>query len=144
MNDDISQIAQMFRGRFLESPESLRQKVIRIRAIVFDWDGVFNGGIKDESGSSTFSEIDAMGTNLLRFSHFIATNQSLFTAIISGEKNPLAFKFAKREHFHEVYFKIRHKSEAVLHFCRRNEIDPQEVAFVFDDVLDFSAARICG
>lgn len=144
MTVDFNQIKSVFSGKFLIEPELLQQKLSGIRAFVFDWDGVFNNGIKNENGSSAFSEIDSMGTNLLRFSHYLHSKNNLFTAIISGEKNPLAFIFSRREHFNEVYYKVRHKADALNHLCKFNNLHAHEVAFVFDDVLDFSAAKICG
>jgi 3-deoxy-D-manno-octulosonate 8-phosphate phosphatase (KDO 8-P phosphatase) len=144
MTVSSQQIRSVFKGRFLIEPELLQQKLSQIRAIVFDWDGVFNNGVKNENGSSSFSEIDAMGTNLLRFDHYLVSQDNLFTAIISGEKNPLAFSFVRREHFNEMYYKIRHKAGAIDHLCKFNNLEPHEIAFVFDDVLDFSAAKICG
>jgi 3-deoxy-D-manno-octulosonate 8-phosphate phosphatase (KDO 8-P phosphatase) len=139
----VDQISSFFLGRFFPEPGPIQKRLPFIRAFVFDWDGVFNNGTKDISGASPFSEVDAMGTNLLRFNHFLITQHNLITAIISGEKNPMAFAFAKREHFNGVYYKIRHKAEALTHFCKSNDLRPEEVAFVFDDVLDFSAAKLC-
>jgi 3-deoxy-D-manno-octulosonate 8-phosphate phosphatase (KDO 8-P phosphatase) len=144
MTVDLDQIKSVFKGNFIIEPGLLRQKLSPIRAIVFDWDGVFNDGIKNENGSSSFSEVDAMGTNLLRFNHYLQVKNNLFVAIISGEKNPLAFSFARREHFNEVYYKVRHKAAAINHLCQFNHLQPEEIAFIFDDVLDFSAAKICG
>src|SRR5580704_2753932 len=144
MTASLNQIKSVFKGRFLIEPGLLQQKLSTIRAIVFDWDGVFNNGVKNENGSSSFNEIDAMGTNLLRFNHYLVSQNNLFTAIISGEKNPLAFSFVRREHFNEIYYKIRHKADAINHLSKFNNLKPQEIAFVFDDVLDFSAAKICG
>ncbi len=144
MTVSFNEIKSLFTGRFLTDPEILQKKLSYIRAFVFDWDGVFNNGTKNENGSSAFSEVDAMGTNLLRFNHYILSRNNLFTAIISGEKNQLAFIFAKREHFNEVYYKIRNKAEALNHLCKLNNLHSHEVAFVFDDVLDFSAAKIAG
>jgi 3-deoxy-D-manno-octulosonate 8-phosphate phosphatase (KDO 8-P phosphatase) len=144
MTVSLDQIRSVFKGRFLIEPEMLQQKLSGIRAVVFDWDGVFNNGVKNENGSSPFSEIDAMGTNLLRFDHYLVSQNNLFTAIISGEKNPLAFSFVRREHFNEMYYKIRHKAQAIDHLCKFNNLKPNEIAFVFDDVLDLSAAKICG
>jgi 3-deoxy-D-manno-octulosonate 8-phosphate phosphatase (KDO 8-P phosphatase) len=144
MTVSLQQIKSVFKGSFLIEPKLLQQKLAGVRAIVFDWDGVFNDGVKNENGSSAFSEIDAMGTNLLRFNHYLVSGDNLVTAIISGEKNPLAFSFARREHFNEMYYKIRHKAEAIDHLCKFNSLKPHEIAFVFDDVLDFSAAKICG
>jgi 3-deoxy-D-manno-octulosonate 8-phosphate phosphatase (KDO 8-P phosphatase) len=141
---NFTQITSLFKGKFIVDPAALQKKLSGIRAFVFDWDGVFNNGIKNENGSSAFSEIDAMGTNLLRFNHYLLSKNNLFTAIISGEKNQLAFIFAKREHFSEVYYRIRNKAEALHHLCKFNDLQPHEVGFIFDDALDFSAAELCG
>ena len=39
----------------------LARQLHGIRALVFDWDGVFNDGWKDAQGGSPFSEVDSMG-----------------------------------------------------------------------------------
>lgn len=144
MSVSTQNIAQYFKGYFIHSPEAMQQKLLQCKAYVFDWDGVFNDGTKDNSGSSPFSEVDAMGTNLLRFSHYLLTGTHPFVAVISGEKNGAAFSLAQREHFDNVYFKIKHKAIAIEHFCHQHHLQPQQVCFVFDDVLDFSAAAIVG
>ena len=55
-------------GEFITPPFVLMEKLKNIKAIVFDWDGVFNEGVKGGGNHSGFSEIDSMGTNMLRFS----------------------------------------------------------------------------
>ncbi len=125
-------------------PEEMAAKAATIKAYIFDWDGVFNDGYKNDNGSSAYSETDSMGTNLLRFSHFLRTWQTPIFAIITGEKNNSAFALAKRESYQAVYFKIKHKADALRHLCKVHNIQPDEVAFVFDDVLDLSVAKIAG
>lgn len=133
-----------FSGSFVTPREKLAAQLAGIKAFVFDWDGVFNDGKKDLGGSSVFSEVDAMGTNLLRFNHFLRHQQQPVCAVISGEKNEISFAFARREHFHGVYFGIKHKIQALDHFCRLHKLKASEIAFVFDDVLDFSVAEVTG
>ncbi len=140
----LNKIIEQFKGQFQTTPELLREKLSGVKAFVFDWDGVFNDGMKDEKGSSRFSEVDSMGTNLLRFNHFLRSGELPITAIISGEKNQAAFTLAEREHFDAVYFGIRNKATALAHLCLTHHIDPEEVAFFFDDVLDFAIASGCG
>ncbi len=53
-------------GSFVTPVEELIQKLDECRAVVFDWDGVFNAGRKGQASSSGFSEVDSMGTNMLR------------------------------------------------------------------------------
>jgi 3-deoxy-D-manno-octulosonate 8-phosphate phosphatase (KDO 8-P phosphatase) len=85
-----------------------------------------------------------MGVNLLRFSYWLAHKQIPYTAIISGERNSASFHLATREHFQSAYFKISNKTEALEHVCRTQGLKPEEIAFVFDDILDVSMARKCG
>ena len=144
MSTESRKIADLFKGKFLASPSQIAQKLPAIKAFVFDWDGVFNDGQKDQDGSSSFSEIDAMGTNLLRFNHYLRTGIPPRVAVFSGEQNKAAFRLAGREHFDAVYYKMSDKIRALHHFCRRHELEPSEVAFFFDDVLDFSLAALCG
>lgn len=141
---ELDRIAASFKGRFLIPPLELQQKFSKIKAYIFDWDGVFNNGAKDENGFSPFSEVDAMGTNMLRFCHFLRFQQFPLTFIISGEKNKGSAMLAQREHFHAVYSGFKHKRDALEHLCKKHHITPQETVFIFDDLLDFSIANICG
>lgn len=135
---------QYFKGEFVSSPTTLKQKLKQIKAFVFDWDGVFNDGRKNFEGHSGFSETDSMGVNMMRFSHYLQNKQLPITAIITGENNQLAFSFAKRENLHYVYYKVANKEKALMHLCEQHKISPADVLFVFDDVLDFSVAKLAG
>ena len=139
-----NQLEDYFEGTFIPNAAALRSKYRPIKAFIFDWDGVFNEGRKNIDGHSSFSEVDSMGINLMRFSHYQLNKQLPITAIITGENNELAFSFAKRENFHAIYSKVSNKEKAMQHFCRQHNILPTEVMFVFDDVLDFSVASKAG
>jgi len=131
-------------GKFLTPAPKIAQKLKGIKAFVFDWDGVFNNGQKDEKGTSLFNEIDSMGTNLLRFAYYTNNQQLPLTAVISGERNSAAFYWSEREHFTDCYYKFPRKTDALEHFCSKHNIKPSEIAFVFDDVLDLSLAAVVG
>jgi 3-deoxy-D-manno-octulosonate 8-phosphate phosphatase (KDO 8-P phosphatase) len=141
---DAGKISAFFKGEFVTAPEQLQEKLSKIRAYVFDWDGVFNNGQKDEKGSSPFSEVDSMGTNMLRFSHYLLQHVSPVVAVISGEKNKASFSLSTREHFNGAYYGIKNKTTALRHLCNHHNLKPEEVAFFFDDVLDLAIARECG
>jgi len=143
MQDIIRKFSELG-GSFITSPEDLRKKIDGIKAFIFDWDGVFNNGQKIAGSGSPFSEVDSMGTNLLRFSHYLKTGQLPICAIISGEKNDSAISLSERECFHYSFFKTPHKIEALEFICKKQNITPSEVAYVFDDVLDLSIAKVCG
>jgi 3-deoxy-D-manno-octulosonate 8-phosphate phosphatase (KDO 8-P phosphatase) len=131
-------------GQFLTPATEIADKLKNIKAFVYDWDGVFNNGQKSLEGGSTFSEVDSMGTNLLRYAYYLKNQQLPISALISGEKNETAFYFSKRECFHYSFFKVADKIKALDYFCEKEKILPSEVAYFFDDVLDLPIAEICG
>lgn len=131
-------------GRFVTPVEELTQKLDDCRAVVFDWDGVFNAGRKGSASSSGFSEADSMGTNLLRYGLWRRLNQLPYTAIISGENNESAIAFAQRERLTAVYTGIRKKQQVIAHICNEHALQPEQIACVFDDVNDLPMAEICG
>ncbi|MCG8339690.1 MAG: phosphatase [Cytophagales bacterium] len=131
-------------GEFILPATSLANKLASIKAYLFDWDGVFNGGVKGLNTHSTFSEIDVMGSNLLRLSHWLENNLLPLVAIITGEANKTARWLGEREHFDVVYWSIKNKKVALDHFCAQWDVQPQEIAFVFDDVLDLPLAQAVG
>ncbi len=141
---ELEAIFTQLGAKFITPISEIDRKLTHIKAFVFDWDGVFNNGVKNENKSSNFNEIDSMGTNMLRFSYFLKYGSLPHTAIISGEKNEMAFYFSEREHVDACYFKVADKTIALAHFCALKGIKPNEVCYVFDDVLDVSLAEICG
>jgi len=142
INSDF--IGKTFGGTFVTAPEMMMKKLAGISAYIFDWDGVFNNGSKGADGSSPFNEVDSMGINMLRYNHYIRKSLNPVAGIITGEKNPVAFTFAKREHFHSVYYGIKNKKDALMHLCEAHDIQPEEVAYFFDDITDLEVASMCG
>jgi 3-deoxy-D-manno-octulosonate 8-phosphate phosphatase (KDO 8-P phosphatase) len=85
-----------------------------------------------------------MGTNMLRFSWFLQHGALPYTAVLSGEHNDTAFYFSKRENFTASFFKVPHKMLALNAICEQQNIQPPEIAYFFDDVLDVPLAEVCG
>jgi 3-deoxy-D-manno-octulosonate 8-phosphate phosphatase (KDO 8-P phosphatase) len=138
-------VEELFKGRFYTSPAEILAKLKKIKVYIFDWDGVFNNGQKDEQNTSLFNEIDAMGLNMLRFNHFKRNQDTMpLLGIITGERNTAAHTLADREHMDFVYYKIKHKSTALEHLCNKHNITPDEVLFMFDDILDLDVAAKVG
>jgi len=131
-------------GSFVAPIEEFRQKVEQCRAVVFDWDGVFNAGRKGHASSSDFSEADSMGTNMLRYALWRRLGELPYTAIISGEKNDSAIAFAQREHLTAVYTGIGSKQHVITHLFDENDLQPEQIACVFDDINDLPMAKVCG
>jgi 3-deoxy-D-manno-octulosonate 8-phosphate phosphatase (KDO 8-P phosphatase) len=135
---------EYFKGVFVTDASIIQQKLKKIKAFVFDWDGVFNDGRKDIDGNSSFSEVDSMGVNMMRFSYYLLNNELPVTIILTGENNKLAISFAQRESFHTVFYKTPDKKKALTFLCEHYNITSEEVLFVFDDVLDLAVAELAG
>ncbi|MES2733015.1 MAG: phosphatase [Bacteroidota bacterium] len=144
LNTDIQTIFQSVGGTFVLPPTQIAEKLAGIKAFLFDWDGVFNSGTKGEGTHSPYSEPDSMGTNLMRFGQWRQHQALPITGILTALDNPTSLYLARREHFQMVYFGFKHKEEALLHLLETHHLKPSEVAFIFDDVIDLSAARLCG
>ncbi|MGD1841935.1 MAG: phosphatase [Thermonemataceae bacterium] len=138
------QLFEAIGGVFTTPPHTIVENLKKVKAFLFDWDGVFNTGYKGLTVGSPYAEADAMGTNLLRFTYWLQYGTLPFAAIITGQNNQAAFELAKREHFQAVYYGIKHKVEALQHLQANYQITPSQVAFSFDDVLDLSAADVVG
>ena len=144
---DAAEIEKLFAdlgADFLLPVAQLQQRLQSIKAFVFDWDGVFNDGVKGENAPSSFSEPDSMGTNMLRYAHWRARGELPVCAVISGAHNPTAKTFASREHFHAVYCGFADKTRAFEQMLAAQSIEWSQVAYVFDDINDLSAAKHCG
>jgi 3-deoxy-D-manno-octulosonate 8-phosphate phosphatase (KDO 8-P phosphatase) len=144
---DWSGLAEQFAGaggRFVTPIEELAARLEGCRAIVFDWDGVFNDGRKRESTGSGFTEADSMGTNMLRYGFWRRSGTLPYAAIISGEDNESARTFAAREHFDAAYTGMRDKQQVIDHVCGERDLEPAQIACVFDDINDLPMAAVCG
>ena len=130
--------------RFLRSSADLAIRLHNIRAVLFDWDGVFNDGWKDLDGGSPFSEVGSMGVNMLRFALWLRNGVNPPAAVITGQINPHAEKFVKRERFHALYMGFINKPDAFQQFLQDNVLKPEQVAFFFDDAIDLPVAKRCG
>jgi 3-deoxy-D-manno-octulosonate 8-phosphate phosphatase (KDO 8-P phosphatase) len=140
MRDDIFRSKG---GKFITPPGKLQEKLLNVKALLFDWDGVFNSGEKGGLPSS-FNEVDSMGINMLRFGYYMILGHIPYTAIVTGETNQAGFKWARRESFDDVFFQVKNKVELLPIMKKNHGIEPDEVLFVFDDILDLSLAKEAG
>ena len=131
-------------GRFITPLPDFKIKLEKIKALVFDWDGVFNNGSKSVVQPATFSEADSMGLNILRFDLWCKQQILPKVFIVTGEDNPTALHFSQRENLHGIYKKIKNKTDAIAHLCANNKIEPCEIACFGEDLTDLSMFKICG
>lgn len=142
-----AEVAQLFGvERFVAAPEELAARVGRCRALVLDWDGVVGPGLKGPQAPAAFNEIDAMGLNLLRYALWRRGGRTAIPplVVISGQRDPAAQALADRDRLDALYMGFLDKRLALEHLCRTRDLQPGEVLFVFDDVIDFGIAERCG
>ena len=139
--NDIKQSFEAAGGEFISPLSVFTEKMPKIKAFVFDWDGVFNSGFKQDNTGSPFSEPSSMGLNMLRFSGYLKNGEAPLIFIITGENNLPAIKLASREHFAGVYLSIRNKLAALEHINKEFGVLSHEIAFAFDDILDLGLAK---
>ncbi|TLX77489.1 phosphatase [Labilibacter sediminis] len=131
-------------GTFITPEIELRKKLSKIKAYIFDWDGVFNNGSKIGDEGSNFSEPDAMGLNMLKLDYWLREGKVPYTFIVTGEENKSAQFLAQREHMNAAFYRCKFKVKALERICINYQLTPDEIAFVFDDILDVELARSCG
>ena len=141
---DIENTFKSVGGEFVSSPILISKKLKKIKALVFDWDGVWHSGRKSGNGQSSFSEVDSMGLNMLRFGYYLQNGQIPLTLIITGENNHTAFDFAEREHLDGVFYKAKNKAESLDFLLEKWKLKEEEVLFAYDDILDLGMASRCG
>ncbi len=144
---ELTQIEDTFvdiGGQFHTSAFDLRNRLENIKAYIFDWDGVFNDGRKGGDRVSTFSEVDSLGVNMMLFGHFLSNRSLAKTGVITGEASPACLNWAQRENVNAVYVEAKQKDVALAHFCYTHGIEPENVAYFFDDVLDVPVAQKVG
>jgi len=141
---DLQNIFEKLGGEFVSPLSVISDKLLKVKAFIFDWDGVFNDGTKHLEYGSPFSEVDAMATNMLRFGYYLTKGHIPQTLIISGEKNQSATTLVTREKFNAFYSKSKNKLVALNHFTEVTGIKAEEVCFFYDDILDLSVANKAG
>lgn len=133
-----------FGGQFITLPDAFKIKLSNLKAIVADWDGVFNNGCKSADMGSGFSEPDSLGLNMFRFAYWIETQTILPIAIITGEPNESSKMLAAREKFNGLYFGTKDKKSALNHFTEANQLHLANTAVFFDDIIDVSMLKDTG
>jgi 3-deoxy-D-manno-octulosonate 8-phosphate phosphatase (KDO 8-P phosphatase) len=138
--------ARLGNDRFVTEPAALAARLVRCRALVFDWDGVLGPGAKGPAAAGGFHEVDAMGLNLLRYGLWRRGGSGAVppVAVVSGQHDPGARALAERDRLTALYMGFLDKRVALEHLCRTLGVEPREVLFVFDDVIDLGAAEQCG
>lgn len=128
-------------GEFYTPVDHIAENLSVVHVFLFDWDGVFNDGMKYGDLGSPFGEADSMGVNLLRLSYWLKHGVMPVTGIITGASNEAAEYFAKREGLECCIRGFTDKGHAFRVFSETFDIEPDAVAFIYDDVIDLPIAE---
>lgn len=123
----------------------MEQNLKKIRAIAYDIDGVLTNGMIIPTGPE-FNDLVRIVDVKDSFASRAAALKGFIMAVISGgETEALRSRCehmgVKREN---LYLGVRGKLAVFNEFCRKNGLDPSEVAYFGDDIPDTQVLRACG
>ncbi|MBT8387011.1 MAG: HAD-IIIA family hydrolase [Ignavibacteria bacterium] len=120
----------------------LKEKLDKIKLVLTDNDGVLTdtGVYFSEKGEEfkRFSIRDGMGVERLR------KQAGIDTVIITGEKSGSVKARADKLKIKEYYLGVKHKSEILPEVLKKNNITPENIAFIGDDVNDLEIMKQVG
>ncbi len=120
----------------------LKEKLEKIKLVLTDNDGVLTdtGVYYSEKGEEfkRFSIRDGMGVERLR------KHAGIETVIITGEKSGSVKARAEKLKIKEYYLGVKHKTEILPEVLKKNNITPENIAFIGDDVNDLEIMKQVG
>ncbi|MFW6008821.1 MAG: cytidylyltransferase domain-containing protein [archaeon] len=136
---DFELVEYLMKNKYLE--ENLKEKIKKIKAVLFDVDGVFTDGsvYLDKQGNENlrFSRIDGKGIELLRKKGFII-------GVISAENSEIVIKRMQKLLIKEIYLGIKDKLKTYEEIKAKYKIDDEEIAFCGDDIQDILVLKKAG
>ena len=113
---------------------------ININLIVYDFDGVMtdNKVYVDQNGREMVqvNRADGLGVSEIK-------KLGIEQIIISTEKNPIVSTRAKKLGIYCLQG-IENKKDVLKNYCKKNDIDLKNVAYVGNDINDLEAMKIAG
>lgn len=125
----------------LSSTSRLSELAKRIKVVIFDVDGVMTDGslIIGDDGQEykSFHSLDGFGMKLLKAS-------GVDMAIITGRTSNVVVKRAENTGVAHFYQGVDDKLEAFQDLVKKLNVQPEDCAFVGDDIVDLPPMRRCG
>ena len=120
----------------------LKDKLLKIKLVLTDNDGVLTdtGVYFSEKGEELkrFSIRDGMGIERLR------KHAGIETIIITGEDSGSVKARAKKLEIKEYYLGVQKKADVLPDIMKKNNVKPENIAFIGDDANDFELMRMVG
>ena len=121
---------------------NLKDKVDKIRLVLTDVDGVLtDSGIyysPDGEIIKRFSIRDGMGVERLR------KHADIETGIITGENSGTVKARAQKLKITQVYLGVTDKKSLFEEILKKNQLQPENIAFIGDDVNDLEIMKLVG
>lgn len=128
-------------SRLKEKNKHLEEKAKKIKLVLTDNDGVLTDtGVyfsKDGEEFKRFSIRDGMGVERLR-------KVNIETGIISGETSGSIVKRAEKLLIKELYLGVKHKNLLLDEILAKNNLHPENIAFIGDDFNDVELIKRIG
>jgi len=121
--------------------EELKSRIRKIRLLILDVDGVLTDGriIIDDAGqeSKHFDVKDGHGLKLIM-------RYGIDVVLLTGRSSAVVTHRAADLGIREVYQGILNKIDFFIQFIEKRGINPEEVAYIGDDVVDIPILKIVG
>jgi len=120
----------------------LKEKIKKIKLVLTDNDGVLTDtGVYFSAKGEEFKRFsirDGMGVERLR------KYAGIETIIITGEESGSVRTRAEKLKIKEYYLGVKKKAELLAEIMEKNNVMPEEVAFIGDDSNDFELMKLVG
>lgn len=121
--------------------DDIERRAREVRMLVFDVDGVLTDGslFYDNQGQEykAFNSRDGHGIKMLRASGVEA-------GIITGRTSQIVLHRARNLGIEHIHQGAEDKLEALHNLLRQTGLQPQQIAYMGDDVVDLPALNRCG
>ena len=116
-----------------------------IKAIAYDLDGVATDGSIIPVGPTPEDLVRVVNAKD-SFASRVASQKGFIMAVISGGDTQALRSRCRHMGIREenLFLGVRGKLAVFVEFCRRNGLDPSEVAYFGDDIPDTQVLRACG
>ncbi len=120
---------------------NFKEDIARVKAFVFDVDGVFTDG-----GITPTADGDFIRTYYAKDGYAVAyaVQQGYRICIISGGRGALLARRFEMLHVEDTYFNCADKEKALEEFLTKYDLNPADVIYMGDDIPDLGVMRMVG